>query len=228
MFLKSINVLLLTLLVPVMTLAKPIKVMVIDTGVSLEHKEISQHVREEHISTNYFDQHGHGTHIAGLVLKNTCSKVELISCKFYYPYLNHVAKVTECFQLALASNVDVINFSGGGPMSSDIEEYTLKRLSDKGVKIVVAAGNQNNDLSDKYTKYYPAQYKGIKNLIVVGNLNEDGTRAKTSNYGLENMVWEKGQGVLSTMPSPYVYGVMSGTSQATAIRTNKILKELCK
>lgn len=206
-----------------------IRVMEVDTGVSLSHKLISDHVpKSEQTKADYFDTQNHGTHIAGIILKNVCPQIELISCKYIFLSnpLDNLENSINCFKRALNENIDIINYSSYGNMS-DINEYdALKALSDKNVVFVTAAGNDNKDISKFYNPVYPAKYD-LKNLIVVGNLNDDGTKAATSNYGLKKMVWEKGMYVPSTFTGG-VFGTMSGTSQATARRTNRILLKWCQ
>ena len=70
-------------------LAKPIVVMIIDTGVSY-HKDLIPFLPPKNdTDPNYKDMHGHGTHIAGVVAygdhsdspKKTCANLQIISCK---------------------------------------------------------------------------------------------------------------------------------------------------
>ena len=60
--------------------AKEIRVLEIDTGVDTSHPEIAVHIKNKNSILDYFDFNGHGTHIAGLILKNTCPEVQLQSC----------------------------------------------------------------------------------------------------------------------------------------------------
>lgn len=196
-----------------LTFAKDIKVLEIDTGMGLN------------------DTNGHGSHIAGIIMKDVCPEVNLISC-IYYDKLNtdkqNFQNELECFKSALIIKPDIINFSSGGPDFNKEEYEILKSLSDLNIKIVVAAGNDGRNFLNVYDpvhSYFPAQYD-IKNIIPVGNLDEYGNRNPSSNYGLSNMVWEVGTNILSN----YLYGTyakMSGTSQAAAARTNRILKGMC-
>lgn len=205
------------------TQAKTIKVFVPDTGVDISHLEIRNHVNMMNWEKeDYIDVLGHGTHIAGLILKDTCPEVELVSCKYFSPLQDNLLPSINCFKKALTVNPTVINYSSGGSKPSPEEFEVLKQLSDMGVKIVVAAGNDGFDLNDENNNYYPAKYSGIANLIVVGNLHN-----KLSNFGLSNMVWEYGTNVYSTLPESY-FGNMTGTSQSAAIYTNKLLKMYCK
>lgn len=205
--------------------AKTINVLSIDTGVDLSHPEIRSHINMgEWSKPEYQDTNDHGTHIAGLILRDTCPEVELTSCKYFYEKnsdLQNMENVIKCFKFALLKHFDVINFSSGGYIFNKDEFEAIKQI--KHTILVMAAGNNNKDLSIYH--YYPASYD-LKNIVPVGNLNGI-YKAPTSNYGLKNMVWEKGTHVLSTFPGGR-YGYMTGTSQSAAIRTNRILRGLCE
>lgn len=172
---------------------------------------------------DYKDDHGHGTHIAGIILKDTCPQVTLTSCKYMVNEkdLNqNFANSLNCFKKAITRHFDIINYSSGGNFFSQDEEDVLNQIHD--TKIVVAAGNLNQDLH--VHPYYPASYH-ISTIIPVGNL--DGMmKNKSSNYGLQHMVWERGTNILGYLPGGR-YGYMTGTSQATARHTNLLLKEMC-
>lgn len=206
-----------------------IRVLSIDTGVDKSHEEINSHLpRKIHNPLNYMDTNGHGTHVAGIILKGTCKEVKLHSCTYFDIGATKGSSdlYYECLKLAVKLKPDVLNLSSGGDDFNQAEYDILSILSNMGVKIVVAAGNDHKDLSKIYNNYYPAKYK-IANLIPVGNLNQDKSLSIYSNYGLLNEDYEIGENVNSTLPQGK-YGKMSGTSQATAVKTNKILLELCK
>lgn len=187
-------------------------------------------IRVLEIDTNdgKIDTNGHGLHIAGILMRGVCPEVKLISCK-YFDTNNTDNQIFQdeltCFNKGLTIKPYIINFSSGGTFYSQKEYDIIKKLSDQGVIIVVAAGNHNQDLSLPENNYYPAKYK-LKNLIPVGNLTEYGTKNISSNYGLENMVWEIGTNVLSN----YLNGGftrMTGSSQSTAKYSNRLLKQKC-
>lgn len=221
-------IILIILIISVSLSARTIKVMVIDTGVSLSHDEISSHVKDLN-PINYIDDHGHGTHVAGLVLKNTCKEIELISCKYFYEKdeaNERIIKTINCFKEALKQKVQIINYSSVGSAYFKEEYKVIQQLEKAGIILVTAAGNENKDISMNSNPAYPAKYN-LKNIIVVGNLNDDGSKVFSSNYGLKGMVWEKGMHQYSTLPYNK-FGYMSGTSQATAKRTNRILIKWCQ
>jgi subtilisin family serine protease len=195
--------------------AKDITVMSIDTGVDFSHELLHEH----HLPTQYIydniDNNGHGTHIAGIILKDTCVQVKFISCNYFAN-----RSPNACFRRALIEKPDYINFSSGG-MEFDREEKELvTALTKAGIIIVVAAGNNNL----KRPNYYPARYE-MKGMIIVGNLDSNGKRHFLSNYGFKGMKWEIGTSIFSTMP--HGFGYMTGTSQAAAVHMNKILRDRC-
>jgi len=202
-----------------------IRVLEIDSGVDLTHPEVREHVNISNWNgnTDYLDQQGHGTHIAGIILKDTCQQVELTSCKYYDVDNNNkqnIDNTIKCFKRAITEHFDIINYSSGGPDPSPLELDVLKQIK---TTIVVAAGNNNADLNIQH--YYPASY-GLSNIIIVGNL--DGyKRNESSSFGLINMVWEEGTRIYSFFPGGR-YGIMTGTSQAAAFRTNRILRGMCE
>jgi serine protease len=121
----------------------------------------------------------------------------------------------------------VINLSLGGKRScSQSEQQVYTSLKAKGVIVVVAAGNENDNASS----YSPAS---CRDVITIGATGPQGNRAPYSNYGSRIDVMAPGgdtkqtfsvggktypAGVLSTLidadGSP-VYGFYQGTSMAT-------------
>jgi hypothetical protein len=66
-----------------------------------------------------------------------------------------------------------------------------------------------------------------KRIYIVGNIVDEKSRqiASSSNYGKSINSWEVGVSILSILPGNTL-GFMSGTSQATAIKTGKLIKSL--
>lgn len=208
-----------------------IKVAVVDTGLELTDRIKPFICREGHISfTNdspFTDGHAgkHGTNVAGLIADNLdSSKHCLLIIKFYSQYLgNGEFKdfVRMGIEYAITQNAKYLNLSLGGPESSHLEYLSLQAGLNKGMKILVAAGNGKlfkgdyiGQNLDKSCYYYPAcyEFRSLKqNFFVVGS-----TKSKFSNYGKVVNKWENGN--LVGFPA------QSGTSQATAIATGKLVK----
>ena len=132
--------------------------------------------------------------------------------------------IQEAVAYAIVLKVDIINISAGGKEFSLAESAIIKKALDSKITVVAAAGNNFVNL-DKECNFFPACYD--ERIIVVGNLNKDKSIADTSNYGNYVKKWEVGQNVLSDAPNGGEQ-YKSGTSQAAAIVTGKIVKTLKK
>lgn len=228
---------------------KPIIVAVIDTGISDELKDanfLCKFGHKDFTGLGLNDTHGHGTHISGLIdqyakglrlgkettiagLLNTKANYCQVILKFYNPSRfqesGNPKREVEALKYAINIHVDIINFSGGGLAPDPEENELIKKALDMGIKVVVAAGNERTEISDpKQRCYWPAC--SDPRLFVVGNLShEGGGRAPSSNYGSIVNTWEIGTDLLSL--ADLTHGAyMTGTSQATAVKTGKIVHEM--
>jgi subtilisin family serine protease len=215
---------------------KEIIVAVIDTGIQADHAFLAGniHVFEGSKSTgnygvdfstgkktnNPIDQHGHGTHVAGIV-KSVFPDVKILALKYYNPKASGQANLEatiKALQYAVDHNVDVINYSGGGPEASVAELRVLKEAERKGILVVAAAGNERSNIDDKKHAYYPASY-GLSNIITVGAYDDNLSIIPSSNYGKNSVdIAAPGHRIRSAIPGNSA-GYMTGTSQATAFVT---------
>lgn len=173
------------------------------------------------------DKHGHGTHIAGIIdAFGKKAKVNycLVILKYYSPESGpfgesyNAPNTVKAIKWATKLKVDYINYSGGGLSSFNEEKEAVKEFLDKGGKFIAAAGNEHVNID--FMHYYPAQ--DDSRVTVVGAVDENGERIPMSNYGT-NVRMELGKNVKVCMPNKCMY--MSGTSQATAIATGKLLAQ---
>lgn len=202
--------------------AKTIKVAIIDSGIT-DTSGIKlcappvNFTAKESLDAEY---HGHGdniTHIItdGLEKQNYC--VYILKA-FSEENTNNLVSSTFAMGYAIDKNVDIINVSSGGKSNWIIEEAVVKLALNRGIKIVAAAGNENQNL-DKVCDYFPACIPGV---FAIGNLQQNGEREKHSNYGNYIKIWKKGTLITAG-------GVtMTGTSQATALATRDILIKMLK
>lgn len=215
----------------------PIKIAVIDSGFGFEgkghtaklckfgHKDFSN---EAQMSVSYdtkvpvpSDIMSHGTNIVGII-DSILKKSKVDYCIVVIKYYSEKQTGSENLQANIkaidyAANlkVDYINFSGGGVEFSGGEYKAVKKFLDQGGQLIAAAGNENSNLDT--SSYYPAKYD--ERIIVVGNHTADGVRSYSSNYGSVVKRWEVGENVKA-------YGIiLTGTSQATATATGKIVSE---
>lgn len=174
------------------------------------------------------DFHGHGTHIAGTIdafAKSANINYCLVILKYYNPKMNasqNLINTVKAIQYAKNLHAKFINYSGGGLATAPEEIEAVKNFIDNGGTFVTAAGNERADLAEK--SYYPAM--DDDRTVVVGNLEADGkTPAPSSNYGKRVNRWEIGTNLK-------IYNhYMTGTSQATAVATGKLVaetKNFCK
>jgi len=225
---KSFSLLLLFMSITLQAQQK-ITVLEIDTGVDLKkHLALYDHISQTKIqnSDDYIDLQSHGTHIAGIIIKDTCKEVELISCRYYIPSdtpSERDERYYNCLKRAVVLKPYIVNFSSGGEEPLKNEYQYLKQLEQENVIFVTAAGNFGENLT--IFNYFPAKYN-LTNMIVVGNLLPNGKYNPTSNYGLLGMKWMVGTNIYSTIPNG-LYGFKTGTSMSAAAYSNKLLLEKC-
>lgn len=87
-------------------------------------------------------------------------------------------------QYAVAMGVDVINFSIGGASDGADLRSAFAAARDKGIPIVVAAGNEGADLDTDTPA--PMNY-GFDNVIVVAAVNHAGEFSEFSNFGAKTV-----------------------------------------
>ena len=170
------------------------------------------------------DTVGHGTNIVGII-EDYANKFNVNYCivilKFYSKdQTNHQNLRASISAINFANDqigADIINYSGGGPDSDPEEQMAVTRFLNRGGKFIAAAGNDGKKIGSGDEDYYPAMYD--KRIVVVGSTDKYGIPSKWSNHGNFVNRWEIGENVEA-------YGItLSGTSQATAIATGKILAE---
>ncbi len=174
------------------------------------------------------DHHGHGTHIAGIIGAHSANeygaigvnqKVNLMILKFYDPHSpdsDPLEKTIQAIRYAVKMKAKIINYSGGGTRFSAAEKAAVQFAADHGVLFVAASGNEHSD-SDVHG-FYPADY-GLPNIISVTAIDPRGQVLPSSNFGKRSVyLAAPGQDIYSTLPGG-TFGLMSGTSQATAFVT---------
>lgn len=167
------------------------------------------------------DDDGHGTHVAGIVLKAGMdilanpveeSKVRIMSLKFLDS--NGVGTTTDAIQAiyyAVNNGATVLNNSWGASYSAALLD-AIAYSYDHGVSFVAASGNSgtNNDSAPMY----PASFS-VPNIISVAATTNLDYLAYFSNYGKASVhVGSPGLNIYSTYPGGG-YAPMSGTSMAS-------------
>lgn len=164
------------------------------------------------------DEHGHGTHIAGIIgaKDGVAPRVSLMILKYYDAEtggLDNLANTVRAIHYAVDMGANIINYSGGGILRNRLEEEAIKYAASKGVLVIAAAGNEG--VNSDFFPFYPADYD-LPNIISVGAIDRTGALLNVSNYGQGSVdIAAPGKNIYSTLPGGR-YGYMTGTSQATA------------
>lgn len=219
---------------------KSVIVAVVDTGVDSNHPDLAPNMWQDPTlktktygwnfvknSANPEDDHGHGTHIAGIIgaianpsagVSGVTHHVSIMGVKYYSSSNSgavNLDNTVKALEYAVAKGAKIINYSGGGPEFSEKEYLAIKKAEAAGVLVVAAAGNfgQNIDQVEHY--YYPSAYN-TSNIISVAATGIHNELLSFSNYGKRKVdVAAPGEKILSTLPNGR-HGVLTGTSQATA------------
>lgn len=186
----------------------------------------------------------HGTHVAGISAAAGQGDASLTGVAYNAKFVvgrslgtggGYISDIADGFAWlgglevnGVASNPNparVINGSlGSNPVTSGVAttpyiyRETFQKLHDKGVVVVVAAGNDNVNAN----RVTPAN---ADNVIVVGSIDSYGNRSSFSNWGDVVDVYAPGSSIYSSVntgtygPVAQANDYMSGTSMATPVVT---------
>lgn len=219
---------------------KELVVAVIDTGVDTNHSFLKPYIdpRGFNFADNnkdVSDINGHGTHIAGIIVKQHQAwshiykgdrPLRILPIRYYSgrdeEFVN-IKTTVAAIRYAIKLNVDIINYSSGGYSRSHKEAEVLREAAKKGILVIAAAGNHGHNMDQQ--GFYPAAYS-FSNIISVASLQPDLELMDESNFGRRRVdVSALGYEVVSTIPGNR-FGPMSGTSQATAFVAGAIAAQL--
>lgn len=178
----------------------------------------------------------HGTHVAGIIagVPNGSEiqygvgyKTAKIMTVRTVPNGDERDKdVANSIRYAVDNGAKILNMSFGKPVSpgKNIVWEAFKYAQDKGVLLVKAAGNENENIEENI--YYPTNFQDvadpapfINNMIVVGasTNNNEFLRAGFSNYNQKMVnVFAPGDKIYSTVPDGK-YEYLQGTSMAAPV-----------
>ena len=143
-------------------------------------------------SSEAFDDHGHGTHVAGTIAQTTNNGVGtagLAYCATLLPVkvlgrqgFGRVTNVAEGIRFAVDGGAQIINLSLGGPTKSRIVGDAVRYALDRGVIVVAAAGNTGRSGPTRGSVGWPAAIPGV---IAVSATDADDNLASFSSRGPE-------------------------------------------
>lgn len=171
-------------------------------------------------NNDVLDRKGHGTHVAGTIagenngfgVTGIAYDAKIMPVKVLNDEgSGSYTSITQGIYYAVDHGANVINLSLGGGSGDDSMQTALQYASNKGVIVVMAAGNDSG-----FQPGYPARYAD-KSGIAVGAVDKNNNMADFSNRaGVNSLTYvtAPGVGVYSTVPGNQ-YASYSGTSMAT-------------
>lgn len=199
--------------------SRKIKIAVVDTGVDLNHPDLSHRLTKGYNTLSHDDppndDNGHGTHVAGIIASIPNNAEGVAGITWYNPIipvkvlnsdgLGGSFDVAQGIRWAADHGADVINLSLGNYQPSTVMQEAIRYALKKNIVVVSAAGNDNSSQPS-----FPAAYPGV---IGVAAVDWEGNRAPFSNYGDYIDIAAPGVHIASTF-SQGQYASLSGTSMA--------------
>lgn len=193
-------------------------VAIIDTGINYDHEDLAAnmwnggtlHPRHGYDfvdnDSDPMDLNGHGTHVAGTIgsignngkgVVGVCWRAKLMALRVLNAAgTGTTAGIVRALSFAAEHGAKVVNLSLSSSSDDPAMRAAISSLSDRGIVIVAAAGNQSSD-NDGTAKVYPCNYK-VAHLICVASLNQSYGLSSFSNYGRQMVdIGAPGSGVLS-------------------------------
>jgi subtilisin family serine protease len=192
-------------------------VAVIDSGVNLQHPELSGRLMPGYDFVNHDqdanDDLGHGTTVAGIIAANCDNHLQVAGLTWQAKVMpmkvldsrgdGYDSDVAAAIIEAADRGAQVINLSLGGAAPSQTLQQAVDYAYARGATIVAAAGNAHAPV------YYPA---ACEHVIAVGASTETSTIASFSNFGATLDLVAPGVGVVGISADSSVARTVSGTS----------------
>lgn len=199
-----------------------IVVAIIDTGLDCElfNENYDNKIKETYNLFDdkaMYDNHGHGTHIAGTIAEGTPKNVKIIPIKISDSGTLDTIKIVSAINWISENNrADIINMSFGAYAKSTAMEQAIISAKEKNIISVAAAGNDSTD-----TPHYPS---ALDSTISIASVDNKLNKSAFSNYGSTITFAVPGTDIKS------INGNKSGTSMAAphAVNAVSIIKSLNK
>ncbi len=220
--------------------SKPVKIAVIDSGISADHSDLSPKggfdFAEDTDGTQTWnkDGSGHGTHVSGVCaaqdnqfgILGFAPEAELVALRVFPNASN--SKLIKALNWCVDNDVDVINMSLGGKGESQLVKQHMQACRENGILPVAAAGNSGTDV------LFPAAFSEVLAVAAIGQLGtfpddsshyarigKNPVQSETGGYfspaftcrGPEIDVCAPGVAIISTVPGNG-YAAWDGTSMA--------------
>lgn len=212
-----------------------VTVAIVDSGVDTSHPDLVGKLVPGHNfangsnDTDYLDDCGHGTHVAGIAAAATNNGIGVAGLGWNTKILpvkvlgqmggsctGDEAGVIDGINWAVGQGAQVINLSLAGPSYDAVLDQATTNAYESGVLVVAAAGNcgdlsySANGCDSQNQVVYPA---GNAHVLAVAATTQSDTRASFSSVNATVDIAAPGDQIFSTWPGTYQYE--SGTSMAT-------------
>lgn len=215
-----------------------VKVGVVDTNVDTSHPQLIHRIKDykSFISAglNYNEPSPHGTHVTGIIgadpTDGSLHGVAHESDLYTAPFMGddgsgELGDAIQAMQYLVDQGVKVINASWGGSGCVPTLQTAFKSFSDRGILLVIAAGNGDaygNPIDLDRTPFYPAAFSLANTLTVAATTSYD-MLTSWSNNGFKTVhLGAPGSNIVSTVPTKFSsdgYYSLQGTSMAAPFVT---------
>jgi thermitase len=198
-------------------------IAIVDTGVDIQHPDLDGKIVAGYDfvnnDSNADDDHGHGTHCAGIATAETNNSTNGAGVDWNAKIMpvkvlsasgsGYTSDIIDGVYFAADNGAKVISMSlGGGSYSTAFQDAINYAFNTKNAVVVAAAGNNGNTAVQ-----YPA---GYNNVLSVAATDANDAKAYFSTYGTWVDVAAPGYNIYSTKNGGGMT-YMSGTSMATPV-----------
>lgn len=194
-------------------------IAILDTGIDMEHEDLQNKLVSGYNafdeSDDANDEHGHGTHVAGIASALTNNEAGIAGISWNNRLMpvkvldatgeGDLFEIIQGIEWATDHGASIINMSLGDWHNSELLHDAVRYAYDQDVVMIAATGNENSA-----TPMYPAAYQEV---MAVSAVDEHNIKSNFSNYGLYVDVTAPGEHIPSAIPDNQ-YAFMSGTSMA--------------
>ena len=201
---------------------KGVRVGIIDTGIDLTHRDLSENIADavSFISDSPQDDNGHGTHVAGIIgaRKNGTGVVGMApECNLYIAKAfdkqgnGEFPAIYKSLEWMIRKRVQIVNMSFSSDEPSKGYEEILQAANNHGITLICAAGNEGS--KRRNTIGFPGKFP---QTVAVTAVDPNRKSTEFSSAGYESELCAAGVDIYSTYPGNS-YAKLSGTSMATPI-----------